>query len=71
MPIYQIGSHSPDISPDAFVAPQASIIGKVVLKARSSVWFGAVIRGDNELITSAKKAMCRRERYCTRIRACR
>ena len=33
-----------------FVAPNASVIGSVVLHDRSSVWFGAVIRGDNDLI---------------------
>jgi carbonic anhydrase/acetyltransferase-like protein (isoleucine patch superfamily) len=51
MPVYQIGDDSPDIAPDAFVAPSATVIGKVTLKSRSSVWFGAVLRGDNEPIT--------------------
>jgi carbonic anhydrase/acetyltransferase-like protein (isoleucine patch superfamily) len=51
MAIYQIGNDSPQIAPDAFVAPQAVVIGKVILKSRASVWFGAVIRGDNEPIT--------------------
>jgi carbonic anhydrase/acetyltransferase-like protein (isoleucine patch superfamily) len=51
MSIYQIGDDSPDIAPDAFVAPSATVIGKVTLKSRASVWFGAVIRGDNEPIT--------------------
>jgi carbonic anhydrase/acetyltransferase-like protein (isoleucine patch superfamily) len=51
MPIYQIGNDSPDIASDAFVAPSATVIGKVTLKSRASVWFGAVIRGDNEPIT--------------------
>ena len=51
MPIYQIGDDSPDIAADAFVAPSATVIGKVTLKSRASVWFGAVLRGDNEPIT--------------------
>lgn len=51
MGIYRIGNDNPEISPDTFVAPQAVLIGKVTLKARASVWFGAVIRGDNERIT--------------------
>jgi carbonic anhydrase/acetyltransferase-like protein (isoleucine patch superfamily) len=51
MPIYRIGDDSPDIAPDAFVAPSATLIGKVILKSRASVWFGAVLRGDNEPIT--------------------
>jgi len=51
MPIYQIGDDTPDIAPDAFVAPSAAVIGKVTLRSRASVWFGAVLRGDNEPIT--------------------
>jgi carbonic anhydrase/acetyltransferase-like protein (isoleucine patch superfamily) len=34
-----------------FVAPNAVLVGKVRLEEDSSVWFGAVLRGDNELIT--------------------
>ena len=34
-----------------WIAPSASVIGKVRLERFASVWFGAVIRGDNELIT--------------------
>jgi carbonic anhydrase/acetyltransferase-like protein (isoleucine patch superfamily) len=37
---------SPSIDPSAFVAPTAVIIGDVTIGAESSVWFGAVIRGD-------------------------
>ena len=36
----------PQIDPSAFVADTATIVGDVTLGARSSVWFGAVIRGD-------------------------
>jgi carbonic anhydrase/acetyltransferase-like protein (isoleucine patch superfamily) len=35
---------------DAWVAPNAAVIGKVVLEKGSSVWFNTVIRGDNEPI---------------------
>ena len=42
---------SPEISPDAFVAPTADIIGKVSIAADASVWFGAVIRGDEAPIS--------------------
>ena len=42
---------SPKISPDAFVAPTAYIIGKVSIEADASVWFGAVIRGDEASIS--------------------
>jgi len=44
--IYQIGEHKVKLSHTVFVAPSAQVIGKVVLKAGSSVWFNAVIRGD-------------------------
>lgn len=51
MAIYQFGPHVPHISNLAFVADTATIIGKVVIGAGASVWFGATIRGDNEPIT--------------------
>ncbi len=46
MPIYALGDAEPQIHPDAFVHPDAVVIGNVVLKARSSVWPTAVLRGD-------------------------
>ena len=36
----------PDIADDAFVAPGATVIGRVRLRSRSSVWYGCVLRGD-------------------------
>jgi carbonic anhydrase/acetyltransferase-like protein (isoleucine patch superfamily) len=51
MTIYQLGEHAPEIDASAFVADNATLIGKVTLEANSSVWFGATIRGDNERIT--------------------
>lgn len=50
MTIYALGNERPKIDPDAWVAPDANVIGKVVLGAGASVWFGATLRGDNELI---------------------
>jgi carbonic anhydrase/acetyltransferase-like protein (isoleucine patch superfamily) len=41
----------PQVHDSAFVAPSADLIGRVVLEAHSSVWFGAVLRGDTETIT--------------------
>jgi carbonic anhydrase/acetyltransferase-like protein (isoleucine patch superfamily) len=38
---------TPVISPDAFLAPNAVVIGNVTIGAESSVWFGAVLRGDH------------------------
>ena len=46
--IYRIDDHAPRIDPSAWVADSAQLIGQVTLGAESSVWFGAVIRADNE-----------------------
>ncbi len=51
MAIFQLGEDRPDIASDAWVADSASVIGRVRVMARSSIWYGAVIRGDNHLIT--------------------
>ena len=48
--IYALNGQAPEIDPTAWIAPNAQIIGKVRIKAGASVWFGAVIRGDNEWI---------------------
>jgi carbonic anhydrase/acetyltransferase-like protein (isoleucine patch superfamily) len=50
MPIYRLGDDAPAIPASAFVAPEATLIGKVSLGENASVWFGAVLRGDNEPI---------------------
>ncbi|TRX73199.1 gamma carbonic anhydrase family protein [Pseudomonas mangiferae] len=47
---YVLGNDRVDTHPGSWVAPGATLIGKVRLEAGSSVWFGAVLRGDNELI---------------------
>ncbi|MEM9539433.1 MAG: gamma carbonic anhydrase family protein [Cyanobacteria bacterium P01_E01_bin.42] len=41
---------TPDISPAAFIAPSATIIGRVLLKEGANIWYGAVVRGDVERI---------------------
>lgn len=48
---YQLGKRVPERGNDVFVADNAKVIGSVKLKDQSSVWFGVVIRGDNDLIT--------------------
>ena len=50
MPIYSLDGVRPDIADNTYVAPSAQIIGNVKMADHSSVWFGAVIRGDNDLI---------------------
>lgn len=47
---YRLGDSRVDTHPQSWVAPTAVLIGKVRLEAGASVWFGAVLRGDNELI---------------------
>lgn len=51
MAIYQFGDDSPQLAPDAWVADSAQVIGRVRMAAGSSVWYGAVLRGDNDWIT--------------------
>jgi carbonic anhydrase/acetyltransferase-like protein (isoleucine patch superfamily) len=48
--IYMLDGITPVIDPSAWVAPEATLIGKVVVEAEASVWFGVVMRGDNEEI---------------------
>jgi carbonic anhydrase/acetyltransferase-like protein (isoleucine patch superfamily) len=48
--IYALDGDTPQIHPTAWVAPTAVLIGKVVIGPRVNIWFGAVLRGDNEVI---------------------
>ncbi len=50
--IYELGGVGPEIAdPDRFwIAPNAIVLGRVILRSDASVWFGAVLRGDNEPI---------------------
>jgi carbonic anhydrase/acetyltransferase-like protein (isoleucine patch superfamily) len=52
MAIYELDGQAPDLPADGdyFIADTATVIGKVRLKKGASVWFGAVLRGDNEWI---------------------
>lgn len=47
MPLYAIGDRTPSIDPTAFVHPDAVVIGSVVVGPESSIWPGAVLRGDS------------------------
>ena len=49
--IYDFEKNIPEVHPDAWVAPNATLIGKVKLEKNSSIWFNAVLRGDIELIS--------------------
>jgi carbonic anhydrase/acetyltransferase-like protein (isoleucine patch superfamily) len=50
MGLYRFEGREPQVAPDAFVAPSATLIGDVVLEAESSIWFGAVLRADFDRI---------------------
>lgn len=51
MTIYQLEERVPEIDQTAWIAPSADVIGSVRMSAESSVWFNAVARGDNDLIS--------------------
>ena len=48
--IYALDGIAPEIGAGVWVAPDANIIGKVVLEPEVNIWFGATLRGDNEVI---------------------
>jgi carbonic anhydrase/acetyltransferase-like protein (isoleucine patch superfamily) len=48
MPIYALGDLEPEIHPEAFVHPDAVVIGRVTIGAQSTIWPAAVLRGDAE-----------------------
>ena len=50
MSVYKLGSVGPLIAPTAYVAPNATVVGNVILADEVGIWFGATLRGDNEVI---------------------
>jgi carbonic anhydrase/acetyltransferase-like protein (isoleucine patch superfamily) len=50
MTVYKLGEVSPTLAPSSYIAPNATVIGNVVLGEHASIWFGATLRGDNETI---------------------
>jgi carbonic anhydrase/acetyltransferase-like protein (isoleucine patch superfamily) len=50
MSLYDLDGATPELAADAWVAPGARLIGRVLLEPGASVWFNAVLRGDNEPI---------------------
>lgn len=51
MSLFSLDDKSPFVADDAWVAPGCYVIGDVCLEAKTSVWFGTTLRGDNERIT--------------------
>lgn len=50
MTLYALADDAPQLHADTWVAPDANLIGKVVLEEGASVWFGATLRADHEEI---------------------
>ena len=50
MAIYRLGSKVPQVPPSAYVAPEAVLIGEVIVGEDANIWPGAVIRADNVAI---------------------
>lgn len=51
MTIYRLDDHAPELGAQVWVAPNATVVGRVRLGARASVWWQAVLRGDTEDIS--------------------
>jgi carbonic anhydrase/acetyltransferase-like protein (isoleucine patch superfamily) len=56
MAIYQLDDDAPRLHPGAWVAESAEVIGRIELRAEASVWYRAVLRGDNEWITIGERS---------------
>jgi len=58
MPVYALGDQVPDIHPTAYISPEAVVIGSVTIGAESSIWPGAVLRGDDgEIVIGARTSI--------------
>lgn len=58
MAVYALGDDEPDIHPDAFVHPEAVVIGNVRIAAFASVWPSAVLRGDHgQIVVGARTSI--------------
>jgi carbonic anhydrase/acetyltransferase-like protein (isoleucine patch superfamily) len=53
MAVYNLGNVTPELPNDDeyWIAPNAAVMGRVILKKNASIWWGATLRGDNEAIT--------------------
>jgi carbonic anhydrase/acetyltransferase-like protein (isoleucine patch superfamily) len=56
MTVFGLDGVSPELADGCWIAPSASVIGKVRLGEEASVWFGAVLRGDNEPILVGERS---------------
>ena len=54
--IYTLGDRRAEFRGDTYVAPDATLIGSVIMERDSSVWFKSVVRADNEPITIGERS---------------
>lgn len=55
MSVYALGDHRPQLGESCFIAPSATVVGRVTLGDACSVWFGAVLRGDSSTLTLGER----------------
>ena len=55
MPVYALGDLAPTIADDAYIHPDAVVIGDVTIGSESTIWPGAVLRGDSGPITIGER----------------
>jgi carbonic anhydrase/acetyltransferase-like protein (isoleucine patch superfamily) len=56
MPVYAYGERTPQFLGDCWVADTATLLGSVLLANQASVFFGAVLRGDNDVISIGEQS---------------
>lgn len=56
MPVYRLGERIPVLDKDVWIAPSATVVGAVELGEEVNVWFGAVVRADNETIRIGRQS---------------
>ncbi|OLD11028.1 MAG: hypothetical protein AUJ06_01120 [Chloroflexi bacterium 13_1_40CM_3_70_6] len=56
MPLYGYRGKTPQVAPDAFIAPTAVLVGDVTVRSGASVWFGTVLRGDMDRIVIGERS---------------
>ena len=54
--IYTLGDRVPEFKGDYWVADNATVLGSVILENNANIWFNAVLRGDNDVITIGENA---------------
>ena len=66
MAVFELDGISPDLPADGcyWIAENASVIGRVQLKTDTSVWFGSVLRGDNEWIELGERSQIQETPRC-------